>query len=144
MTRALVLALALIGCSPSSRPRPAAPSVSVPPGRWDLAADGTAVWLPAWLDLAPELRAAALREIEAAGVPVGYSVVVMDPGSFSAPSSTTGLARGLADLAARELYVAWRFPAAGRVLPALEHEVGHAVAWEATHDPLLAACAGHE
>lgn len=139
---AILLALAL-GCAPS-RPRPVGPSVGVPPGRWDLAADLTPVWVPTWLDLAPELRAQALAEVESAGVPSGYSVVVMDPGSFSAPTSPTGLARGVADLGARTLYVAWRFPASGRVLPALEHEVEHARVWEATHDAALAACVGHE
>lgn len=133
----------LAACAPSHRSAPA-PIVAMPPGRWDCAPCGVSMWVPAWLDLAPELRDQAELEVEAAHVPSGYAVVVMDPGAFSTIHSPTGLARGLTDFQARVLYVAWRFPARGRGLPALAHEVRNAETWETTHDAERVAAVDRE
>ena len=139
-----VLAAALVACGDSSRARASgvAWAPTVPPGAWqgDLR-------VPAWLAPHPDLIQGARDEIAAAALPPGYRVVIMDPGQFSAPSSPTGLAMGLCDAHAEPptIYVAWRFPpSSGPALPMLQHEAGHARAWEATHDEAAFRAAGHD
>lgn len=128
MTRLLatLAALLLAASCADDRPRQHATNATTP--------GGVRVFYPEWLfDLS---RQQAEQEIDAAGVPPGWVVVVTVP-IFAAPSSPTGLARGTCDYDRRTITVGWRarpwetFPC----LPALGHEVQHAV----TGDPL----AGH-
>jgi len=88
--------------------------------------EGRQVVVPEWLDRDPALRAEAFEEIDTL-VPMGWVVVIHDPGSYGILSSPTGLARGHVDFARLEIHVAFRFrPCEDRpLLPALEHEVGH-------------------
>ena len=117
---AAVLALAVLGCADRSR------SGAVSTGTVVLSPGGTPVEFPPWLAVWPDLMAGALAEVDAAGVPPGWRVVVRLP-KFETAASPTGLARGMCDYDARTLHVGFRFaPCEDRpLLPALEHEVGH-------------------
>ena len=88
---------------------------------------GTPVTFPSWLAVHPDLMGEALGEVDAAGVPAGWSVTVRLP-KFETGASATGLARGLCDYDRRELHVGFRFkPCEDRpLLVALVHEAGHA------------------
>ena len=112
-------------------------------GRWVSSGRGVRVWAPVWLQGA--LLAEALAEVDSTasqpdaqgrpgllGVPLGYEVIVQDPGAFSTPASPTGLARGMTDMQSR-IWVSFRMrPWEERpVLPALNHELLHVVTQDA-------------
>ena len=129
MRRALLFALALLaGCADASA-RPASPAPT------HHTAGGVPVVAPSWA-VRSENFEAALAEIDAACVPLGWVVRIEVP-VFECEASPTGIARGLCDYGPKVLVVGWRAPCESQrpVLPALAHEVGHAV----TGDPL----AGH-
>lgn len=108
------------------------------PGHWEWTSRGTPVWIPNWLNTDPLIKDEALREIDltlpdadsripvgTAGAPIGYSVIIQDPGSFSTPASPTGLAVGYTDMRSM-IYVAWRrYPTDFPFMPALGHEYRH-------------------
>jgi hypothetical protein len=127
---ALAVLLVVNGCarSPSSAryyALPSAPANLVTPG-------GVPVTVPSFVARVPTLTADALAEIDAAGIPAGWSVVIVVP-AFESSHSETGLARGLHDPEARVLTVGWRIrPYEDRpLLPALLHERDHAVTGDA-------------
>lgn len=127
MTRLAALSMLLLALScAEDRPRQHGTNGTTP--------GGVRVFYPAWL-LGDNQRLAD-AEIDQAGVPAGWVVVITVP-IFAEPASPTGLARGSCNYPSRTITVGWRacpwetVP----VLPALDHEVRHAV----TGDPL----AGH-
>lgn len=112
-------------------------------GRWVQSGRGVRVWAPVWLR--DGLLAEALAEVDSTasqpdaqgrpgliGVPLGYEVVIQDPGAFSTPASPTGLARGMTDMSAR-IWVSFRMrPWEERpLLPALNHELLHVATGDA-------------
>jgi hypothetical protein len=109
--------------------------------------EGVLLSYPVWVDMHPTKKAEMLAEIRTVapepdtridsayrGVPSGTTLVILDPGAYYAPYSPTGLAAG-EWRAPTTLYVAWRGGEAGKLLPALNHELRHML----TSDPL----AGH-
>ena len=119
---ACLLLLVLGACAPD-RHRVHMPRVTVPP----------------WIAAHPELEAEARAEIDAAGVPEFWVVVIRLP-KFDDEryAGGTQLLRGLCDDDARRIDVGFRFSECEDrpLLPALEHEVMHSI----TGDP----CAGHD
>ncbi|MCW8137300.1 MAG: hypothetical protein KIT58_00140 [Planctomycetota bacterium] len=114
-----------------------APQVSV------TTAEGVNVRYPVWVAAHPAQEAAMFDEIRTVvpeadpridpsvrGVPAGTTVVVLDPGAYYAPYSPTLLATG-EWRAPSTIYVAWRGGSSGLRLPALAHELRHAL----TQDP---------
>lgn len=112
-------------------------------GRWVSSGRGVRVWAPVWLQGA--LLSEVLAEVDSCasqpdalgrpgliGVPLGYEVVIQDPGAFSTPASPTGLARGMTDMQSR-IWVSFRMrPYETRpVLPALNHELLHVATGDA-------------
>lgn len=83
---------------------------------------GTLVTFPSWVPA--EMRAEALAEIDAAGLPPGWQVVIRLP-KYEEPESPTGLARGTTSHALKTVFVGWRFhPYEDRpLMPALTYEV---------------------
>lgn len=147
LASALLWGLAAAGCGPSTRYRPLSPRVGDQAPHYETRSPrGVRVLLPVWVRQHPGEEAAALDEVDTVipeadsridpamrGVPLDVTVVVLDPGAYAAPYSPTGLASG--EQRGRTLYVAWRAPATGPLLPALAHELRHYL----TKDPL----AGH-
>lgn len=121
----------LHGCGPSS-------VVTVsdePPGDVIRTARGTLVAFPAFLLRWPELEARALKEIDAANPPAGYSVVVHVPVFFQRDWGIN--VRGWVDLNMRVIHVGWRLAdyedGPGRpLLPALAYECANAHAGHET------------
>ena len=114
-----------------------------PEGRWVRSPRGVSVWAPMWLQ--GSLLTTALAEVDSTasqpdaqgrpgivGVPVGYEVIVQDPGAFSTGASPTGLARGMTDMRSR-IWVAFRMRPyeSTPLLPALNHELLHVATGDA-------------
>lgn len=143
----LLLGAVHAGCGPSTRYRPLPPRVGDQAPHYETRSPrGVRVLLPVWVRLHPGEEAAALDEVDSVtpeadpridptlrGVPLSATVVILDPGGYYAPYSPTGLAAG--EQRGATLYVAWRGAPTGVRLPALPHELRHAL----TGDPL----AGH-
>lgn len=106
-----------------------------PPREVTATTGGVPVHIPPWLWPLGEQE--ALAEIDAAGVPAGWSVEVVTP-YFEARdrSGAVLLVQGETLPEERRILVGFRPCDSGPALPALAHEVVHAV----TGDP----CAGHE
>jgi hypothetical protein len=98
---------------------------------------GVGVLVPAWLEArAPTKVAQVLAEIDAAGVPKGWVIIIEVPVFVSSYRDITipgdkerpGLVRGVTYYATREMYVGWRMSCEPEIpfLPALLWEAANA------------------
>jgi hypothetical protein len=124
LVAACLVGLLALGCSDSRPSCYSAPTADRSPGRHVRTSRGVLVWAPKWLR--DPLLTESLLEIDAAGVPPHFEVVIRDPGSFSTSASPTGLARGMTDMKGW-IQVAFRMAPheTTPLLPALVHEMGH-------------------
>lgn len=121
---AFVWTLALLSVASCAHPAPS----STAPAPTHTTTAGIPVVAPSWLSRDPDLLADALDEIDRAGVPSGWTVAIRLP-KWADESAPSGLVRGLCVRERRLIEVGFRFwPLEDRpLLPALGHEIGHAV-----------------